>query len=329
MYHPRACPHVGAKQVVVEVCCGTKSVSKIAKAQGHVVVTVDIDPECIPKNPNARSDHFMVDLLGGSVPGEVGLGGTTMTALKARLASYLASGCVILMHGSPPCDQVSVMNTTGSKSPAFPAKLARSLRIFHAFVELANRFAVAWTLENPATGHLWHPQWLRQHLSSADRGLADVPCLTNMKVVDYCQYGWPMKKTTGLAMSSHAMKDAFVARRCPGVATCDMCIDAHGQRKHAVSMVNLRGYYDCSTKHARYPIPPALVVHMLESLKGEAARVLGGGADDKSDESDDDITDLDLESGNIDDITDLDLERSSNIDDSRFACGSRFAAPVW
>ena len=203
------------------------------------------------------------------------LGGVSLADLRATLDAYLRDGYIVLMHGSPPCDQVSAMNTTGPSRPNYPAKLAKSLRIVHAFVALAERYAVAWTLENPATGRLWKPEWLRGHLAPADRELADVPRISWTRTVDYCQYGWPMKKETGLAFSSPEMRDAFPARRCPGNATCDMCVDAgHGRRAHAVCMTHLRGDYDCSTKHARYPIPPALVVHMIGGLRAEAKRAL-------------------------------------------------------
>ena len=268
--------------VIVEVCCGTKSVAKVAAPYANrdmIVYTVDIDPECTPSKARARRHHFIVDLLGGdAVNTPEQLGGINLADLRATLDEHLANGDVILMHGSPPCDQVSVMNTTGHKNRNFPTRLAKSLRVFHAFVDLANRYAVAWTLENPGTGMLWHPARLREHLAPADRWLADVPDIAHMTKVDYCQYGWFMKKETGLAFSSSAMRDAFapVARRCPGAAMCEMCIPiGHGGRRaHAVSMGNLTGDYDCSTKHARYPIPPALVVHMIGSLRNEADRVL-------------------------------------------------------
>lgn len=294
------------KHVFVEVCCGTKSMAKVAKAydEGNMVVyTVDVDHDCIPGNAKARLNHFVADLLGGvakTLPAGVKrhhLGGVSIADLKRVLDAHVEAGDVIYIHGSPPCDQVSKMNTVGPKNTQeYPAKLSKSLRIFHAFISLAKRYADAWTLENPATGKLWQPEWLRSKLAPADKWLADVPSIRHRCDVDYCQYGFAMQKTTGFAFSSKAMRDSFAAsaKRCPGPAKCDMCIVGdNGIRKHAVSMKHLRGDYDCSTKHARYPIPPALVVRVIREMVKEAKRIKyvdrvdmsnDEGSDDPSDE---------------------------------------------
>jgi hypothetical protein len=290
--YPNGIPSKDAKRVVVEVFCGTKSVAKVAKPYANAsmtVYTVDLDPKCIPRTARAMKNHYHANVLGGNandLPHGVTpdmLGGINIRALCKKLDQHLKAGHVIMMHGSPPCDQVSVMNTTGFKNRNFPAKLGRSLRAFHAFAKLAKRYAVAWTLENPATGRLWKPTWLREHLTAEDQWLADVPDIWNYATVDYCQYGWCMKKETGIAFSSRAMLDIFrpYAKRCPGCATCEMCIPTGrgNRRSHAVKLTNLKGDYDCSTKHARYPIPPALVKHMIDAMRTEADRVLGLAAD--------------------------------------------------
>jgi hypothetical protein len=288
--YPRGVPAGALKLVLVELFCGTCSVAKIGApwAWPHErVITVDVDPECIPLDAAARLNHFVVDMHGGTAtdlpPGVRAeqLGGVSLDDLETELEALVRDGCVIIMHGSPPCDQVSCMNTKGPKNRHFPAKLAKSLRIFHAYVALANRYAVAWTLENPWTGHLWDKKWLREWLVPADRWLADVPDIANTRVVDYCQFGKPNKKTTGIACSSEEMRNELPARRCPGPKTCRMCIVLpNGLRGHAVPIGNITGIYGRSKtagqrkKHARFPLPEELVVEIIIGLRAEADRAM-------------------------------------------------------
>ena len=232
-------------------------------------------------HPRARLNHYVVDLLGGvapTLPAGVTrdqLGGISLADLSTRLDAHVRAGDIILIHGSPPCDQFSAMNTVGPKKAGYPAKLAKAIRIVRAFISLAERYADAWTLENPATGHLWDPKWLREHLTPEDAWLANIPSINHVCVVDYCQYQWPMKKSTKIACKSAAMRASFAlhAKLCPGPAKCEMCIPGPNGRKHAVSMVNLKGDVEGTTKDARYPIPPGLVVSMITELLKEANRV--------------------------------------------------------
>jgi hypothetical protein len=204
------------------------------------------------------------------------LGGISLADLRARLDTHVRAGDEILIHGGPPCDQFSAMNTVGPKNAGYPAKLAKAIRIVRAFISLAERYADAWTLENPATGHLWDREWLRAHLTPEDAWLANIPSINHVCVVDYCGYSWPMKKSTNIAFSSATMRASFArhAKRCPGNAKCEMCIDGPNGRKHAHSMVNLKGDIEGTTKDARYPMPPGLVVSMITELLKEANRVL-------------------------------------------------------
>ena len=276
----------GRREVFVEFFCGTKSFGKGARAYGDgdmVVYTADVDLDCIPKNPDARRNHFVADMLGDVAEGLPAgltsdqLGGVCLADLMATLDVHKEAGDIIYIHGSPPCDAVSRMNTKGPKNPAkYAAKLAKSLRISHAFVAFAERYADAWTLENPATGKLWKPEVLRGLLTEANKRLADVPRLDHRCDIDYCQYGFCMQKETGFAFSSRAMCDDFARdnERCPGPASCRMCVVGdNGVRKHVVCMDNVKGYYDCTTKHARYPIPPALVACIITAMREEAGRV--------------------------------------------------------
>ncbi len=90
--HPNGIPSKDAKRVIVEVVWGTKSVAEVANpyANASVTYTLDLDPE---------------------------FGGTNIRDLRAKLDQHLKDGDIVMMRGSPPCDQVSVMNTNGPNGP--------------------------------------------------------------------------------------------------------------------------------------------------------------------------------------------------------------------
>jgi hypothetical protein len=219
---------------VIDMFCGTKSVSSIAlklaaKMPLHCatlveVLTVDNDP--------ATQPDVLCEI------------GKDTSELEERLDSFMQRGFMIVMHMSPPCEEFSIMKTTGKRD------IASALRIVEAAIDIAEKYACAWTLENPATGKLWVGDITPTRLPAA-----------NQARVDYCSYGNMNLKPTTIAFST-PVPDDFVARRCEGLGRCPACFRNHvtGRACHALTLDDLRSRAD------RIKIPPQLCSQIVMVL---------------------------------------------------------------
>ncbi len=223
--------------VLYELCSGTGTLSRIArggKKGGHPlvvdVVTVDNDPK--------RHATLVADLSTPEGRAEV----------AASMERHLEMGYVIVAHASPPCTEYSMAKTIG----------ARDLESSNAFVrnviDLMERYAVAWTLENPGTDHT-HSLWRQPGF----------PELHPHALVDYCRYGNIIQKRTGLAMSSQHMLDTFPALLCTG--KCHACVTDRGRVRHI-------GHFTLLSDDERIAMPHAFCTRILSALAAEATRML-------------------------------------------------------
>ena len=109
---------------ILELFSGSQSLAKVARAQGHEVVTLDICPR---HNP------------------------TICTNILAWDPSVYPPDYFQYIHASVPCENYSICRTTGGK---------RSLELADSLVEktlaVLSYFSTAlWTVENPASSMLW------------------------------------------------------------------------------------------------------------------------------------------------------------------------------
>lgn len=220
--------------VVYELCSGTGKFAGMAAnhPRVHGVVTVDNDPECAPT--------ILADL---ATP-------EGLATVAESMQRHVDAGYLVVVHASPPCTQYSKARTTGA-----PRDLKTANAFVRGVVDLMQRFAVAWTLENPGTDHkdsLW-----------AQPGF---PELRTHVIIDYCAYGYAIKKTTGLAVSSEAMARAFPVRRCGPQCMTRVQTDTGGVK-------HLGGFTQMSYGE-RISMPDAFCGCLVHALIAEAERCM-------------------------------------------------------
>jgi len=110
--------------IIIDFFCGSKSISKVAEAQGHSVFTIDIDKKC---NPALWIDILKFDV--SMLPEEF---------KEPDLAWF-----------SPPCIQYSHAKRTGKRDLEAANKLVQ--KCFEIIEELQPK---KWIIENPQTGLL-------------------------------------------------------------------------------------------------------------------------------------------------------------------------------
>lgn len=154
-----------------------------------------------------------------------------LTALQLITRSYahpptpLSSQFVLLM--SPPCTAYSCANTTTKA-----AKLEELMKATDSLIdgvrhkiwnELcdSNR-GICIVLENPATGRL------------PSRDVVGPDWLPSRHTLDYCAYGWVLKKSTMLFSSLDLEDHGMLVMTCKGECCLSTACDAQGRRRHIV-----------------------------------------------------------------------------------------------
>jgi hypothetical protein len=225
--------------VLYELCSGTAILGKLAKggSEGgghpliHEVVTVDI-------NPNRRAT-MTVDL---STP-------EGREQVAAAMSRHVEAGYIIVAHASPPCTEYSKAKTIGIRD------LDTSNKFVRGVIDLMDRYAMAWTLENPGTDHE-HNLWQQ----------TGFPELHPHALVDYCAYGHAIQKRTGIAMSSQHMLDTFPTRICNGNCPASVQVTPGGRTRHL-------GHFSLLNGDDRIALPAALCAYLIKALVAEAVRM--------------------------------------------------------
>lgn len=219
-----------------ELFSGTGTLTRLAGARfgGHPLVkstlAVDVSARAAP------------DLI-ADLHTDAGL-----ARVELRMKACVEQGLAVVVHMSPPCQQYSRCNTIGVRNlEVANARVQRVLR-------LVKKYAVAWTVENPGTDHpasLWR------------QGLPELSC---WKTVDYCAFGYPLKKSTGIAFSSQRMHRGFGDFLCRGDA-CPLSIRVpHRKRKRHI------GHFGDMNREERSAMPVGFCARILETLVSEAQR---------------------------------------------------------
>ena len=143
--------------VVVELCCGTKSVGAVFEHLGVPTVSIDYDPRWDP--------DLLLDIA--QTPTNA-LHLSIMQEIKAKYGQALK---IICFWASPQCTEYSRANTTPKHGKR---DLIRADRLVQACMDIfLTEPTVSWFLENPATGLLKHRPLMRGIM---------------FRVVDYCKY---------------------------------------------------------------------------------------------------------------------------------------------
>ena len=144
---------------LLELCCGSKSVSKYFEAQGWECVTVDIDPKF---EPTLCEDVRNIDP-----------------------PNMWKAGEFDVVWCSPPCTFFSIARTRAPRDfrTADQIVLACWDIIRHLISDPTKN--VFWFMENPATGYL-KTRWYMQEFEAEKKTLC------------YCKYGCPYKKSANI-----------------------------------------------------------------------------------------------------------------------------------
>ena len=168
------------RTIFVELCCGTKSMSKAAKMLDmDKTITLDCDED--------RNADYTCDIMHV----------TDTHPMIEYLEICKKRGDDIMMHASPPCNDFSRMNTRGQRD------IPKAMGYVKKALEIMMKYATVWTLENPATGLLWDQDFAKEHLKFTHD-------------VDYCGYGGLLRKRTRFAFSDEFFHDSFKPRKCQG-----------------------------------------------------------------------------------------------------------------
>lgn len=213
------------KSVLFDWFAGTGSVSAAAHGYDRVY-SLDWDPDTEP--------DFVVDILDE----------TEMQPVLTLMRRLRKKGDRIAFHGSPPCEVFSCLATAACVRTA--AEIERAVDVVEAFLDVADKYAHAWCLENPATGSLWEQERVKERL-------------THRVTLDYCAYGGLMRKRTGIAFGSPELLQLFgPPRLCAPDCPARIKDVLTGTRRHA-NISNMR-YQD------RIRIPQQLAWKLAHTL---------------------------------------------------------------
>ena len=142
---------------MLEVCCGTKSISKVAEENGWFCITVDVDRK---QHPDICCDILEWDY------------------------KQFPRDMFHHVHCSPPCQHYSIARTRAKTPRDFETadKLSKKCLEIIEYFTTETHFCTA-TLENPFTGYLK----TREHM---------LPFAHLLRVVSYCRYGAKYRKNT-------------------------------------------------------------------------------------------------------------------------------------
>lgn len=156
---------------------------------------------------------------------------------------YSAEPCPDVIFAGVPCENYSIANTRGKRNLVFADSLAqKTWDIIQHFLELNP--ALIWFIENPDSSMLW-----RRKVSE--------PFPKSIRL-DYCQFGKPYRKRTGLASNTD-----FVPRALCNPKTCASCVNGKhiksAQRGPAMGKLN-----DICTLDELHEYPVALCKELFE-----------------------------------------------------------------
>ncbi len=174
---------------ILELYCGNGEVSSMAgkMLECEHIETVDIDPQWEPS--------VLVDIMDwdNNIHG---------TALKQKYGDRRP-----IVWASPPCQDYSKMNTTGSRNLKLADERVKKIKEICDFLD-----AHIVIIENPETGLLKSRPFMQEWVSS-DYIKGDF-------TVDYCQFGWNIKKRTKIWSTVDLREYGFTQKICPGNLDC-------------------------------------------------------------------------------------------------------------
>jgi hypothetical protein len=175
-----------------------------------------------------------------------------MAGAEGFVESQMKQGLLVIGHASPPCSMFSRLRT---KTTPMDAELLRTaIEIACAGLRFLDQHTCGlYTVENPATGTFW------TQVTAAP---------AHRHNVDYCQYGWSMKKQTTIAFSTAELHNAFtpMVMTCPGSACKSAFVNPKTNRVRHQSIVTL-------PYQQRIMIPQQLANCMVTVLRQESKRI--------------------------------------------------------
>ena len=161
---------------LLELCCGSKSVSKYFEAQGWECVTVDIDKKF---EPTIIADVRDIDPPNTWKAGEFDV-----------------------VWCSPPCTFFSIARSRAPRDfrSADQIVIACWDIIRHLISDTTKN--VFWFMENPATGYLKTRPYMQEFEEEK-------------KTLCYCKYGCPYKKSTNICLVFYSYPQVYISINAP------------------------------------------------------------------------------------------------------------------
>ena len=225
------------KLFIVELYCGTKSVSKALAnlyKDKFQVRTLSVDNDAIWKPDvcgNILKWNYKKDI--------------------PKFLSGKKSGDVVIVHASPPCKHYSLANTLGDRNLALGDSLVKQALRIITFVK-----PNYWTLENPRALLRGRP-FMKQYLPY-------------LKTGSYCKYGFPYRKNTDIFTNIDCKLKTCAEAPCKAVR--EFGVHTHTAQK-GPSENKKGGARGFSRKGALFPLPVGFVRDIFAPALGKPRNV--------------------------------------------------------
>jgi hypothetical protein len=231
------------KTLFVELFSGSGTVAKYAARVGFdEIITVDIDPQTCPT--------MVLDLLVE----------THRAQLIEKIQRLKHDGHRVAVHMSPPCQEFSPLQRIHKNKAGSAARRFDALMLVESGLAIADKVAECWTLENPGRGDLF----ATNTSSPSGSKLAELRerLHEHHVILDYCRYGGPMQKRTGIAFSDADLKLVFGdGKLCAGGECDSMFVDrVRGKGRVHMSIENISDYDERSS------VPDQLALKLASSM---------------------------------------------------------------